>query len=103
MVRTLQALPMPSASSRVRRVLKLVDELELDAEELRALRAELDARGECVIDLDACADEGERQLARTIKRRVEAAARGETRMVSMTEADKVLRDRRAARRVATNR
>jgi hypothetical protein len=85
-------------TARVRRVLKLVDELELDQEELRALRKELDARGECEIDLAACTDAAERTLARTIKRRIDAAARGETRMVPMAEAHKILRERRKARR-----
>ncbi len=70
------------ASTRVRRVLKLVDELELDAEERRALRAELDAREACEIDLDACADDRERALARAIKQRIDAAARGETQSLS---------------------
>lgn len=34
-----------------------------DPQELRALRAELDARGECLTNLDACKDESERELA----------------------------------------
>jgi hypothetical protein len=83
---------------RIRRVLKLVDELELDQEELLILRKELDARGECEIDLAACTDAAERALARTIKRRIDAAARGQTPMVTMAEADKILRERRKARR-----
>jgi hypothetical protein len=85
-------------TGRVRQVLKLVDELELDQKELGALRKELDARGECEIDLAACTDGAERDLARTIKRRIDAAARGETRMVSMADANKILRERRKARR-----
>jgi hypothetical protein len=84
-------------TQRIRRVLKLVDQLELDQNELRILRKELDTRGECEIDLAACADATERELARTIKRRIDAAARGESRMVSMAEADRVLRERRQAR------
>jgi hypothetical protein len=83
--------------ARVRKVLKLLDELELDADELRELRAELDARGECEVDLDACADENERSLATKIKRRIDAAARGDTPMVSMPEATRILRARRKAR------
>jgi hypothetical protein len=85
------------SQARVRKVLKLVDELELDPAELRALRAELDARGECEIDLDACENEDERQLALTIKRRIDAAARGETTIVSMADASRILRERRKAR------
>ena len=83
--------------ARIRKVLKLVDDLELDAEELRALRAELDARGECEVDLDACADDNERALAMKIKTRIDTAARGATPMVSMSEATRVLRERRKAR------
>lgn len=78
-------------------MLKLVDELELDDDELRALRAELDARGECEVDLDACADDDERKLALKIKNRIDAAARGATPTISMTEASRVLRERRKAR------
>jgi hypothetical protein len=88
-----------STSARIRRVLKLVDELELEPEELRGLRAELDARGESVVNLDACKDESERALALVLKRRIDAAARGETSLVSMSEADKFLRDRRKGRLV----
>ncbi len=87
-----------SASTRVRRVLKLVDELELDPGELRALRAELDARGECVINLEACKDDHERALARTIKQRIDAAARGETQSLSMPELWSAVEVRRQARR-----
>ena len=83
--------------ARIRKVLKLVDELELDAAELRALRAELDARGECEVDLEACADADERGLALKIKKRIDAAARGDTPMVSMTEASRILRERRKTR------
>ena len=85
------------SQARIRKVLKLVDELELDSEELRALRAELDARGECEIDLDACTTDEERALAQKIKTRIDAAARGKTPMVSMTEASRVLRERRKTR------
>jgi hypothetical protein len=86
------------ASTRVRRVLKLVDELELDAEERRALRAELDAREACEIDLDACADDQERALARAIKQRIDAAARGETQSLSMPQFWSAVDARRQARR-----
>lgn len=87
-------------SPRLRRVLKLVDELELDRDELRTLRAELDARDACQIDLEACADGSERALAKTIKRRIDAAARGETKTISMTDANAILRERRKARAAA---
>lgn len=61
--------------ARIRKVWKLVDELELDSAELRALRAELDARGECEIDHDACANDEERALAQKIKTRRHAVRR----------------------------
>jgi hypothetical protein len=77
----------------------LVDELELDPDELRALRDELDARGECVVDVDG-ADEQERKLLLTVKGRIDAAARGETKMVSMTEADRIVREKLRSRRQA---
>jgi hypothetical protein len=85
------------SQARVRKVLKLVDELALDADELRELRAELDARGESEADLHACADADERRLAVKIKSRIDAAARGDTRMVSMPEAAQILRERRKSR------
>ncbi|MGH7285193.1 MAG: hypothetical protein ACRELY_27030 [Polyangiaceae bacterium] len=90
------------SQARIRKVLKLVDELELDGEELRTLRAELDARGECEVDLAACANDDERKLAQTIKTRIDAAARGTTPMVSMTDASRILRDRRKARARRSN-
>jgi len=88
-------------SPRIRRVLKLVEELELDGAELNALRAELDALKGCEIEPDACADPADRALAETIKRRIDAAARGETRMVTMVEANGILRARQRARRTAS--
>ena len=72
----------------------------IDPAELGALRAELDARSGCEVVLEACADERERDLAHTIKRRIDEAAGGKTPMVSMTDASKILRDRRKARRQA---
>ena len=87
-------------SPRIRRVLKLVEELELDGKELRELRAELDVRGGCEIEPAACVDPSDRALAGTIKRRIDAAARGETQMVTMAQANVILRDRRKARRAA---
>lgn len=103
--------PMPAkktatASGRVRRVLEVVDALDLDAQELLALRAELETRQDCVIDLDACADPGERKLARTIKERIDAVARGDAKLVPIGDIMKGARDalrqaqarRRAGRR-----
>lgn len=92
---------MPAASKRVSRVLHLVDELDLDRKELRALRDELDARQECEIDVDACKTEEDRALARTIKRRIDAAARGETRLVSSAEAMRIARQGLRRRRAAS--
>ena len=87
-------------SPRIRRVLKLVEELELDGQEISELRAELDARKGCEIDLEGCNTSQERALAETIKRRIDAAARGETRTVSISDANRVLRERQRARRSA---
>jgi hypothetical protein len=87
-------------SPRIRRVLSLVEKLELNAQELRELRSELEVRGGCEIEPSACADPGERVLAETVKRRIDAAARGETRMLTMSEANAILADRRKGRRVA---
>jgi hypothetical protein len=81
--------------------LKLVEELELNRAELRELRAELDVRGGCEIEPTACVDASDRALAGTIQRRIDAAARGETQMVTMAQANGILRDRRKARRSAT--
>ncbi|MGH7283821.1 MAG: hypothetical protein ACRELY_20030 [Polyangiaceae bacterium] len=39
----------------------------------------------------------ERKLAQTIKTRIDAAARGATPMLSMTDASRILRERRKAR------
>lgn len=94
--------PMPAkktalSSGRVRRVLKVVDELELDAQELLALRTELETRQDCVIDLDACADPEERRLARTIKERIDAVARGDAKLVPIGD---ILRGARDALRQA---
>jgi hypothetical protein len=82
--------------ARVRKVLKLVDELALDVSEIRLLRAELDARGESIVDLST-ADADERTLALTIKNRIDAAARGSAPLVTMKEAARVLRARRKTR------
>jgi hypothetical protein len=79
-------------SPRVRRILKLVDELELEPAEVRALRVELGAREECEIDLDACANEDERQLALAIKQRIDAAARGEAKLVPISDVMKRARE-----------
>ena len=86
-------------SPRIRRVLKLVEELELDGAEL--LREELDARKACEIDVEACVDPADLALAKTIKRRIDAAACGETTMLSMTEANGILRDRQKVGRAAS--
>jgi len=89
--RPAHTLLMAAASKRVSRVLRLVDELELAPAELGALREELDARRECQIDLDACNTEEDIALAKTLKRRIDAASRGETRTVPMDEAMRIAR------------
>ena len=78
-------MPAASKRKRVSRVLHLVDELELDAEELRVLRDELAVRQECEIDLEACKTEEDRALAVTIKRRIDAVARGEAKLVPVAD------------------
>ena len=83
---------MRAASKRVSRVLHFVDELELNPAELRALRDELDARQECEIDLGACKTEEERQLALTIKGRIDAHARGEAELVPVGDVVKQARE-----------
>lgn len=93
-------------TSRVRRVLKLVEQLELDSSEVRELRAELGGYEECVVDLDG-ADEQEREELLTIKRRVDQFLRGEVQPVSMAEANAFvraeLRKRREERRAQAAR
>jgi hypothetical protein len=81
-----------SSSGRVRRVLKVVDDLALDAEEILALRAELETRQACALDLDACADPEERTLAQAIKKRIDALARGDARLVPIGDIVKGARD-----------
>jgi hypothetical protein len=67
---------------------------------IRRDRAKLDPRKGCEIEPGARTDPAERALAETIRRRLDAAARGETRTVSMLEADGILRERQKARRSA---
>ncbi len=93
-------------SPRVRKVLKLVDELELDAAERRAVRVELDAREECIVDLDG-ADDEQRAFLLELKRRVDTILRGEAKTLTMAEANafvrEELRKRRAARAAGSPR
>jgi hypothetical protein len=81
-------------------VLRLVDELELDADEIRSLRDELDTRKECLVDLAACTTEDDRQLALTIKKRIDASRRGETKMLTLAEANAFVRAELRRRRQA---
>ncbi len=92
---------MPAASKRVRRILHLVDELDLDRAELRALREELDLRQGCEIDLDACKTPEERELASEIKRRIDDATQGSVELVPVTELLK--RGREELRRIEASR
>jgi len=62
---------------------------------LTVMPAEL--RDACELHLDACVDARERELARTIKTRIGAAFRGDTRSLSMTEVWKAVEDRRSER------
>jgi hypothetical protein len=84
-------------TSRVRRILKLVDELELDQAELRALRAELDEREKCVVDLEG-ASPAERASLVTIKGRVDPNLRGEAKTLSMAEGNAIVREELGKRR-----
>ena len=87
-----------SMTSRVRRALKLLDELELAPAEVRELREELAGREECVVNLEAAADDQERKLLLTIKGRVDAYLRGETKPLSAAEGAKLYRQMRRERR-----
>jgi hypothetical protein len=91
---------MSSASSRVRRSLRLVDELELAPEEMHELVTELAHRPACVVDWDKVAPE-DRELVALIERRLNNPSGP---MISMTEANSMARERlaelRAARRSA---
>ena len=96
MTKPLVATRLPAA---VRRVLKLVEAAgDSTPRSLGALRAELDLRGLCEIDLDACADNHDRALARTIKQRIDAAARGKTPSLSTRQFWAAVNARRQMRR-----
>ncbi len=86
-----------TVTSRVRRILKLVDELDLDPSELCALRRELDEREECVVDL-AGTSEQERASLLTIKGRIDSVLRGETKTLTMTEGNALVREELRKRR-----
>jgi len=85
--------------SRVRRVLRLVDELELDPKELGELRDEIEQRRECVLNLEGVTDEAERALLVAVKDRVDAFFRGETKPLTLAEGTKVYRQMRRERGV----
>jgi hypothetical protein len=84
-------------TSRVRRILKLVDELKLDASELRVLRAELNEREDCVVDLDG-ASEQERASLLAIKGRIDPILRGKAKMLTMAEGNAIVREELRQRR-----
>ena len=90
-----------TASKRVRRVLHLVDELDLNRAELCALREELDLRQGCEIDIDACKPPEEREFASEIKRRMDDSTQGSVEIVPVTELLK--RGREELRRLEANR
>ncbi|MFI5297969.1 MAG: hypothetical protein ACHREM_07705 [Polyangiales bacterium] len=84
---------------RLRRVMKLVDELQLDSEELRTLSRELSARSECIVDLDVARSPEERALMVTVKSRVDKVMSGEAKTYSVAETTRYVRDRlKAAQR-----
>jgi hypothetical protein len=93
---------MSSGSSRVRRALRLVDELELKPEEMREFVTELAHRPACIVDWDKVQSE-DRELVELVERRLNNPSGP---MVSMAEANRMAREhlaeirtsRRAARR-----
>jgi hypothetical protein len=91
------------SSGRVRRVLKVVDDLALDPQELLALRAELETRQGCVIDLGACSGPEERKLAQAIKQRIDAVARGDAKLVPISDILRGAATRSARRKRAAGR
>jgi len=74
-----------AASKRVKKALSVIDALELDGEELRELQNALNEREECEIDVGACKTPEDRELAMTLKKRLDAVARGESHTVSIRE------------------
>ena len=70
------------AAKRVDQVVKLVDRLELDSEEIGLLRDTLARREECELDLSACKDDDERALAVSIKDRIDELEHGTGGLVS---------------------
>jgi len=83
-------------SPRVRRALRLVDELELGPEETRELAAELTQRPACVVDWDKVASD-DRELVELIERRLNNPTGP---MISMTDANRMVRERLAELRAA---
>ena len=96
----------PFMTSRVRRVLKLVEQLELAPAEVHELRAELIGYEGCEVDLEG-ADEDEQKELLTIKRRVDQFLRGEVQPETMAQANAFvraeLRKRRQGKAKATTR
>ena len=77
-------------TSRVRRVLELVEQLELAPAEVHELRAELIGYEGCDVDLEG-ADKDEQKELLTIKRRVDQFLRGEVQPVTMAQANAFVR------------
>lgn len=80
----------PFMTSRVRRVLKLVEQLELAPAEVHELRAELIGYEGCEVDLEG-ADDAEQNELLTIKRRVDQFLRGDVQPVTMAQAEAFVR------------
>jgi hypothetical protein len=88
-------LSMPVASRRIDRVLKLVDELELDPEEKRTLAAEL-LEPPCVVDWEEVSPD-DQELVKLVERRLNHSSGP---MIRMTEAMRMARERIAELRAA---
>lgn len=74
-----------TASTRLKKVLRLVDELELDSREIDSLCDELSARKGCVVDLSKCRNEEEKELVLLAKSRIESIENGSAEVLSERE------------------
>jgi hypothetical protein len=79
---------MPSA--RVRRVMRLVDELEMDPREVQELTQELNQRPACVIEWDKVAPE-DRELVTLVEKRMN----GPSELLPIADMNRVARERLA--------
>jgi hypothetical protein len=85
-------------SPRLRRVLRLVDELELDRDELQQLGQQLAERGAFTVEWDKV-HPGDKELVDLLQRRMATPAD----MVSMAEGDRIVRQELRRRRGRVSR